>query len=200
MTYKDQYPKIPGPLNPTDPIFVALDILKVQDVFKLQVSKFIFDCLSYNTPEIFWDWFTLNHTVHSYNTISNTVVNINDKFEVEYVAEKNILHTHWSKLVNYGAKMLKVAGPLIWNDLPEYIRHSNSIFTLKKNLKKYLIDKYDSTLPKLSGCYEVSKLSLDCMKLTLSKMHTFHVTPYLPDHTQIRNTSNNELKFKIFRS
>ena len=36
MTYKDQYPQIPGPRNPSDPIFAELCILKVQDVFKLK--------------------------------------------------------------------------------------------------------------------------------------------------------------------
>ena len=43
MMYKDQYPPIHGPLNPSNPIFVKLAILKVNDVFKLQVIKFIYD-------------------------------------------------------------------------------------------------------------------------------------------------------------
>lgn len=39
MSYKDQYPQIRGPLNSSDPIFYELGILKVHDVFKLQVSN-----------------------------------------------------------------------------------------------------------------------------------------------------------------
>ena len=169
MTYKDQYPQIPGPRNPSDPIFNELGVLKVQDVFKLQVSKFIYDCLSSNTSSIFWDWFILNHMVHSYNTTSNTIVNMNSKFEVESVSETNILHTQCSKLVNYGAKRLKVAGPFLWNSLPGYIRNSKSVFTLKSSLKKFFIGQYETVIP-VSGYYYVSKLSLCYMKITISKM------------------------------
>ena len=70
MMYKDQYPPLHGPLNPSNPIFVKLAILKVNDVLKLQVIKFIYDSLSFHT-NIFWNWFSQNHTMHNYNTISN---------------------------------------------------------------------------------------------------------------------------------
>ena len=39
------FPSVPGPLYPTGPLFYKLEVLKIQDVFKLQVSKFIFNCL-----------------------------------------------------------------------------------------------------------------------------------------------------------
>ena len=103
-----------------------------------------------------------------------------DNFEVESVSEGNILHTQFSKLVNYGAKLLKVAGPLLWNNLPDYIRNSESLFKLKSNLKKLFLEQYVTTPEPLSGHYYVSKMSLCCMKLTFSKMHTFFVPPYLP--------------------
>ena len=76
MTNNDYYPQIPGLLISTDPIFKELEILKVEDVFKLHLSKFIFSCLSLNTPSIFFDWFILNHTVHGYNTVSNTTISM----------------------------------------------------------------------------------------------------------------------------
>ena len=74
--------------------------------------------------------------MHNYNTTSSTSVNINSKYEVESIAETNILHTQCSKLVNYGAKLLRVAGPLIWNNLPEYIRISQSVVTSSNNMIK----------------------------------------------------------------
>ena len=190
MSYKDQYPPLRGPLNPADPIFFELGILKVHDVFKLQVSKFIYNCLSFNTPENFWGWFNPNHTVHNYNTISNSIVNmnVNDNLEVEVnVTETNILHTQCSNLVNYGAKKLKVAGVILWNNLPECIRNSQSAFTLKRDLKKHLIEFYDKTSYEVYGCYYVSKLSLDFMKMTVSKMQTFFVPPFLPAQLQVHN-------------
>ena len=138
MAFKDQYPPLPGPLNPADPLFFDLGILKVQDVFKLQVSRFIYDCLSFNTPQNFWGWYNVNHLMHTYNTTSNSTVimNTNEKFEIEVeVSATNVLQTQCSNLIKYGAKKLQVAGALLWNSLPESIRSSQSVFTLRKHLK-----------------------------------------------------------------
>ena len=70
ITRNDTFLSVPGPLYPTDPLFYKLGILKVQDVFKLQVSTFIFNCLQLNAPTIFHNWFKLNYTIHNYNTRS----------------------------------------------------------------------------------------------------------------------------------
>ena len=72
ISYKDALPPVPGPLYPTDP-------LKINDVFKLQFAKFIFNCMHLNTPHIFHNWFTLNHMVHNYNTRS-TFFDIDNAF------------------------------------------------------------------------------------------------------------------------
>ena len=198
MTHKDQYPQIPGPRNPSDPIFVELGILKVEDVFKLQVVKFIYDSLCFNTPSIFCYWFIPNNIVHTHNSRTNTVMNMNKKFEVQSVSETNILQTQYSKLVNYDAKLLKVAGPFLWNSLPDYIRNSNTVVTLKSNLKKFFVGQYETDLT-VSGYYYVSKLSLCCMKITISKMHTFHIPPYLPSRLKVCKISDDGMKIKIFR-
>ena len=106
MLFKDQYPQIPGPLNPSNPLFLELGILKVDDVFKFHVAKFVYECLSFTTPSLFWNWFTYNHSIHSYNTTSSSKVNMKNHFEIENVEETNILYTKCSKLVNYGAKKI----------------------------------------------------------------------------------------------
>ena len=202
MTYKDQFPKLPGRLNPSNPLFLELGILKVHDVFKLQVCKFIFDCLSFNTPRIFWDWFILNYTVHDFNTRSTCDVNVNVRniFQIESVTETNILHTRYSKLINYGAKLLKVAGPLLWNSLPEGIRNSQSVHQFKFLLKKFLLDDYVINSEPLSNHYYVSNISFCGTKLILSKMHTFFDPGYLPDCLyKVMNVSDNGLKIKIIR-
>ena len=71
MTNNCLFPLLPGPLVSSNPLFKDLEILKVKDIFKLHVAKFIFSCLSFNTPTIFHEWFTLNSTMHNYNTVSN---------------------------------------------------------------------------------------------------------------------------------
>ena len=50
MTYNDQYPVIPGPLSQSNPIFIKLELLKIEEIFKYYISKFIFKCLQQLTP------------------------------------------------------------------------------------------------------------------------------------------------------
>ena len=57
-------------------------------------------------------------------------------------AVTNKLHIKSFRLANYGAKLIKVAGPILWNSLPSRIRDSVSINTFKYYLKKYLIELY----------------------------------------------------------
>ena len=51
----------------------------------------------------------------------------------------------------------------------------------------------------LSKYYYASKLSMDCMKLTVTKMHTFFIPPYLPDHLQVGKVSNDNLITACYR-
>ena len=119
MTFNDQFPETPGPLCPTDPLFLELELLKIQDIFTLQASKFIFRCLSHESPQIFWDWFTYSSSIHNYNTTSTSMITTNSYFDVGVEHRDNpTLHTRNSRLVNYGGKSLKVAGPFLWNSIP----------------------------------------------------------------------------------
>ena len=61
VTFNDICPIVPGPLIPSDPIFIKLETLKVMDIYKFQVSKFIFKCISKIAPVNFQNWFKINH-------------------------------------------------------------------------------------------------------------------------------------------
>ena len=137
ITHNDTFPSVPEPLYPTDPLFYKMEILKVQDVFKLQVSKFIFDCLQLNTPTIFHNWFRLNYTIHNYNTRSTF-------FDIDNVINSNNLFIINARTTHYGLKLLKVSGPKIWNLIPNHIRSTQSVCSFKRYLKKYLIAQYAS--------------------------------------------------------
>ena len=76
MTFNDVFPAIPGPLSPTDSIFVKLYLIKVEDIYKYQVAKFVFKCLHHSTPDQFHNWHKLNHLIHGHYTRSN--FNVND--------------------------------------------------------------------------------------------------------------------------
>ena len=102
MTFNDVFPSIPGPLRSTDPIFVTLCCMKVEDIYKYQVAKFVFKCLHTITPVQFHNWYKLNNQVHEHYTRSN--YNVNDGIII------NNLFVPTARTTNYGLKQLKVSG------------------------------------------------------------------------------------------
>ena len=115
ITRNDICPTVPVPLYPTNPLFYKLEILKVPDVFKLQISKFILNCLQLNTPTISHNWFRQNYTVHNYNTKSTY-------FDIANEINSNNLFILNARTTHYGLKLLKVSGPKIWKLIPNQIR------------------------------------------------------------------------------
>ena len=107
------------------------------------VSNFIYLTLNGESPPNFNTWFVYNHNIHSYATRNDTHIINNDYFDPGTVEPSTSLRPFRSNLVNYGDKLIKVNGPKIWNDLPDTIRESTSIFTFKLHLKTYFISKYN---------------------------------------------------------
>ena len=134
MTFNDVFPSIPGPLRPTDPIFVTLCCMKVEDIYKYQVAKFVFKCLHTITPVQFHNWYKLNNQIHEHYTRSN--YNVNDGIII------NNLFVPTARTTNYGLKQLKVSGTRIWNELPSYLKNAPSLYIFLKNLKVYYISSY----------------------------------------------------------
>ena len=98
-------------------LFYKLGVLKVQDVFKLQVSKFIFNCLQLNTPTIFHNWFRLNYTVHNYNTRSTI-------FDIDNAINSNNL-----LIINYRLKLVQSIWPQNMEPHSKsYKKHSICVF------------------------------------------------------------------------
>ena len=103
MTFNDVYPITAGPLRPSDPIFSKLNFLKLEDIFKFQVSKFVFKCLYGNIPLQFPNWFTLNYEKYGHRTRSN--YNTNNGIFIKS------LFVPSARTTNYGLKQLRVTGP-----------------------------------------------------------------------------------------
>ena len=80
--------------------------------------------------------------MHSYATTSNTISVQDDYFDVGTVAQNLTLHRRACKKDSYGARMVQVLGPVLWNDLPGDIRDSDSIQIFKKGLIKLLLSGY----------------------------------------------------------
>ena len=145
----NQYFQIYGepavPLPASEPLFKKLKILKISDVFILNISKFIFLTLLGQSPAIFSSWFTLSNSIHNHATTSTTIINRDHHFATGTVASTKTIFTRGSNLVKYGARMIRVSGPIIWNRLPTTIQDSPSLPTFKIHLKKHLINSYTDT-------------------------------------------------------
>ena len=68
MVFKDNYPPIPGPLNPADPIFKYLHILKFKDIYNLKILKFVYKWIHMLIPKNFDNSFIRNRDVHNNDT------------------------------------------------------------------------------------------------------------------------------------
>ena len=131
-----------GPLPSSDPLYKNLEILKLGDVFKFHVVKFVFQCLAQETPSNFHNWFNINNEVHHHRTTSNVVIVRENYFETGTVSQAKILHTRQSNLVNYGGKSMQVLGPTLWNNLPCELRNMEIINPFKYHCKNHYIDPY----------------------------------------------------------
>ena len=114
ITFKDQIPVIPGPLHPSTPLFKKLGFLKLNDIFILQISKFIHKCLYCNIIDNFDKWFTLNNEVHFHRTRAN--------FNDDSQELTNNLYIPFGRTTHCGLKQIKVKGSKIWNSLPIILR------------------------------------------------------------------------------
>ena len=57
----------------SNPLFFKLEILKIQDLFKVKINMFIYKCLNKNTPINFHNWFLYTTQIHNYNTRSGYI-------------------------------------------------------------------------------------------------------------------------------
>ena len=134
------YGEPPGPLPSADPLFKNLEILKLNDIFKFHIVKFVFQCLNRESPPTFQGWFNVNSEIHQHGTTSSVEILRENYFDVGTVTESRILHTRQSNLINYGGKSLQVTGPILWNDLPTEIRNKERLNPFKYYSKKHYND------------------------------------------------------------
>ena len=140
--YFQIYGEPPGPLPSASPLYKELKFLKFNDIFKMNISKFVYLTLCGESPPIFSEYFTYSHLVHSHSTTSSTTITQSHYFDVGTEHPTYTLYIKHSNLSNYGKKMVRVVGPLIWNSLPPGIQDAPSIQTFKIRLKLFLVAKY----------------------------------------------------------
>ena len=106
------------------PLFSNLGLLKISEIYKLQISKFIYDCLHNYAPQQFTLWYHRGSDLHDHETRTN-----------------NDLFIPYGRTTHYGLKSIKIQGSKIWNEIPLNIREINSRNLFNKKLKlKYISD------------------------------------------------------------
>ena len=108
------------------PLFKALKILTIHDIFKIETLKFVYDCLNKLNPNQFHDYYCYPTSTH--NTANNREVNLN---------------TPQVRTTTYGLRSLKFSGVILWNNVPSHIRDKRrNLFA--KALKDFFVASYAS--------------------------------------------------------
>ena len=115
-----------------DPLFLKLGFLKVHNIFRLKIAKFIHNSLNKHNPTIFHSWFKLTTQTHTHNTRSKYI-------DIVGLRTSNNLFIPTARTSHYGLKLLKVQGPKIWNVIPPTIRNNTSTQCFIKELRTYLM-------------------------------------------------------------
>ena len=79
--------------------------------------------------------------MHDHNTRASTNIIAENLFDIGYVEQSFTLHAKGSNN-NYGKKMIQVTGPIIWNSIPEDIQKAATIYTFKKEYKRFIFNQY----------------------------------------------------------
>ena len=106
----------------SEPLFKNLQLLKLPDIYNLQVAKIMHKYTnnswvgSYNIKSV--------KSIHSHNTRSS---------------HANFYHPSFS--TNLMKQALSISGPRVWSKVPEELKNLN-FYLFKKGYKNYLIKRY----------------------------------------------------------
>ena len=94
----------------SEPIFKSLGILKLEDVHKLHVSKYVFTYIKNALPPPLMNIFTLMQDVHDHNTRHSNILKLKVEKTRTVVATKGIINM----------------GPQIWNSVKQGMYFTNT--------------------------------------------------------------------------
>ena len=109
------------PRTPTNHLYNELKILKVTDIFEVNVLAFVKKCLYGQCPTIFQNYYTYQQ--HNYPSRE----------------PKLYIHRHRT---NLAANSLKIKGASLWNNLDTEIKGKAKLKSFKRILKLHYLGKY----------------------------------------------------------
>ena len=100
-------------------------ILLIEDMFKLELAKFMFNFKSGSLPGNFSKYFIKLSSQHSYQTRA---------------AKSGFFKPR--KQTNRGQRGLRYCGPGLWSEIPDSLKDEKSVIQFGSKYKKFLLDKY----------------------------------------------------------
>ena len=105
----------------TKPLFKKLKLLKLSDIYILNIMLFMFKFRHSLLPQVFDGMFVLNRDVHNYFT---------RQFDMYH-------YLTWR--LQMRKKSIRIQGPIIWNQLVLHFDYNCTIVTFKFHVKNYLL-------------------------------------------------------------
>ena len=112
---------------PSNPLFAKLGILKLQDIHKFQILMFVYKFKNNLVPRC------CMHLLHV--RTSSSRYNLRHEHDFIHIAYRTLLRK----------KSIAVAGPELWNVIPDLIKCSISVSIYKIRLVDFLKSSYFST-------------------------------------------------------
>ena len=107
----------------TQPLFVANHMLDLYDINNYMSAIFMYNVLRTDKFTLFSSFYTLNNEVHDHDT--RTAHDVHVPFARKCVRRFSI----------------KIHGALVWNNIPDAIRNSDTPVSFKRAVKKFYIDR-----------------------------------------------------------
>ena len=110
--------------EPSSPLFKKCNILKLQDIYKLQCCKLMYEFLKNNLPTPIMNIFTVNSDIHGHNTRQLNDVHL-PKVKTDIVK---------------GSYLCKA--PVYWSQLSNNVKSSKTNNIFKRHLTNNLLSQY----------------------------------------------------------
>ena len=109
----------------TEPLFIRNKILKLDDLYKFELSKCMFDCIHGLLPTAILEYFTTNATINAHHTRQRNIPHVTQTFGT--TSERAVTHK----------------GPKMWTEIPQTIRLHQNKNIFSRLLKNDYITKYN---------------------------------------------------------
>ena len=116
-------------LSHTDPLCKTHKILKVNDIYLLNLGIFMYQLTKNELPKLFQNMFSTNNQYHNYPT-----------------RQASSYHLPRTRTL-FSNKIFTNSGPKFWNSLPSDVRESNTIYTFKRKVKSISLNAYNDNIP-----------------------------------------------------